>query len=298
MAYKWILAPPKRDVRALCANQSTGSTKKRQKKVKKIEITGDAAVPSASVGADQTSDQTISRPANVGSNATFAPIPSAQPPNLGQSSPAWSRNPALAQYHQYVWQVQQQNPKELGSEDPFKAIMQRLQATPASSAQPVLPRPLQTNQLPHDRPEIVLPPPQFNMGQPPPSLLPPAVRETVPQLLQPASHTRPVQVLQLQPNPPPSHPLHIPPYKSRPAINIQQNPWAAQMHGVSEVQIHNPQPQTLKPQETLPQRQELKQVHYRPLAPSATTQMPTPPMPTYHGMPPPSQSNSQGQMWR
>lgn len=291
VAYKWILPPPKRDIRALCANQSTGSTKKRQKKVKKTETAGDATVPSTSVGPETTSDQTSSPQANAGSNATFAPIPSTQPPNLGQSSQAWSRNPALAQYHQYVWQVQQEHPKAVASEDAFKAIMQRLQATPARSAQPVLPRPPQTNQLPHDRPEIVLPPPQFNMGQPPPSLLPPGVREPLPQLLQPASYTRPVQALQLQPNPPSSHPLHIPPFKPRPAINIQQNPWAAQTHGISQLQNYNPQPQ-LKPRETQSQ-QEFKQAQPRPLAPSPTTQISAPIMPPFYAMP--AQPNGQGQ---
>jgi len=300
VAYKWILAPPKRDVRALCATQSTGTTKQRQKK-KKTEATStglDVSAPLASAGNETVVGQAQPTlpPAAASSNTPNPPLPLAPLPNLGQASAAWSRNPALAQYYQYVWQTQQQNPTSQGSEESFKSIMQRMQAVPAQL--PAQPPALQTTLLPSEhRREIVLPPPEFNMGQPPPSLLP-QLHKSADGTPQPAPYTNPVQALQLLPNPPPSHPLHIPPYKPRPAINIQQNPWSAQWSGTSQSQQWNNEPfRGSATPETQQPPPALKQVHPRPLAPSPPTQPPIPPMPSYHGIMP-AQSNNQAQAWR
>jgi hypothetical protein len=103
----------------------------------------------------------------------FLPLPS---PNQQPTHPAaWAaHNPALAQYHQYVWQ---QNTKSASSEDAFKSIMQHLQGAPI----PPIPQaqrqpPLLSETL---GPDIILPPAQFNMSQPPPTLLPPPRKEVL-----------------------------------------------------------------------------------------------------------------------
>lgn len=297
VAYKWILAPPKRDVRALCSTQSTGSTKQRQKKQKKTNTPADGTAPASAAGNELTSvpSQNVPPPADAPTNTSYAPIPPVWLPSLPQASAAWSRNPALAQYYQYVWQTEQQKPKSKASEDSFNSIMQRMQAVPAQPTQQVQPRAPQTNLLPIYRPEIVLPPPQFNMGQPPQSLLP-AVHQANAPIPQPApNHIHPAaQLLQLQPNPPPSHPLHIPPYKPRPAINIQQNPWSAQGHNTPQSHPSNTlAPISITPQ-TQYQPQELRQMYPRPLAPSPPTQAPVPQMSPYDGFP--VQWSDQGQI--
>src|SRR5215471_12310791 len=118
IAYKWILAPPKRDVRALCAHQSvSGATKQRNKSKKKTKITPeDLTSGSTTIQPDPQASQNpelSSRPA-----PTFLPVPLPQYAELS-TPPAWTaRNPALAQYHQYVWQTQQ-NSKSTGTDDSF-----------------------------------------------------------------------------------------------------------------------------------------------------------------------------------
>jgi hypothetical protein len=223
VAYKWILAPPKRDVRALCANQSVpGSTKQRTKKKKPnpAEAAPEPAPPS--VDPAQQSSQTVNIPQPA---QPFVLIPPHQP--VAGSTATWSaRNPALAQYHQYVWQIQQQNPKSVSSDDAFSTIMQRLQATPSQTSPQLHVE--QTSPVVAHRPEIVLPPPQFNLGQPPPTLLPAAQREApfVPQ----QSYTGQLQ----QPTPPP---LHASPILYRPASSDEQ----PQVMGFSQPQQWPPQ---------------------------------------------------------
>lgn len=102
--------------------------------------------------------------------------------------PEWTkRNPALAQYHQAVWQVQQddQNPASVG--DAFATAMQRIKAvplTPAPTVQSVPNNPALSIDRP---PDIVLPPPEFNLGQPPPTLLPAPSRRELPIAPRPPS---------------------------------------------------------------------------------------------------------------
>lgn len=167
VAYKWILAPPKRDVRALCANQSVpGSTKQRKIKKKTKPLPDDAtSIPPQT---DSQMNQALGTPAVEQTNPAppFLPIP---PPYQHPISlpPAWTaRNPALAQYHQLI---SQQNPKSASSDDAFKSIMQRIQATPIRPNPQ--PQAEQRLSLEPRGPNVILPPPQFNMGQPPPTLL-------------------------------------------------------------------------------------------------------------------------------
>lgn len=169
VAYKWILVPPKRDIRALCANQSVPSSTKQRKKKKAQLLSNDAVTPVPS----QT-DLQIQEASGIPGIDTTNMLPS----SLSISSPnqpppqatGWSvHNPGLAQYHQYVWQVQQQ-PHSSNNEDAFKAIMQRLQATPIQPKPE--PKPAPPPSFVNTSPGIVLPPPQFNLGQPPVTLLP------------------------------------------------------------------------------------------------------------------------------
>jgi hypothetical protein len=124
---------------------------------------------------------------------SIAPIP--LPQQTGTSTPQWSsRNPGFAQYHQYVWQIQQQNPNGISTDEAFMTIMQKLQANP----------PIQT---PPPLPQIILPPPQFNLGQPPPTLLP--ARKEIPLAPKP---------------PPPSPPLPAQPAPSSPSVQPNSTP--------------------------------------------------------------------------
>jgi len=219
VAYKWVLPIPKRDLRALCALQSVpGSTKQRKKYKKKGQNPeGDTAITSVAPAGTETqapptteglSTVTQGPPAQVTPTPMpLAPIPQLQP--TGPSAPNWSsRNPGFAQYHQYVWQIQQQNSNLLNTDDAFHAIMQKLQTNPPSqSPQPGPP------------PPIILPPPQFNMGQPPPSLLPakkeiplaPKPSPPAPQPSTPAPQRSPPAPQPSPPAPQPSAPVSAPP---------------------------------------------------------------------------------------
>ena len=166
VAYKWILAPPKRDIRALCARQSvSGATKQRNKGKKKTKSTPeDPASASTASQPDPQASQSSELPSTSRPPPPFLPILMPQQPG-GSTLPSWTaRNPALAQYHQYVWQTQQ-NSRSTGSDDPSASIMQRLQATPS---QPTSGLRSTSETL---GPPLILPPPQFNLGQPPPTLL-------------------------------------------------------------------------------------------------------------------------------
>ena len=167
VAYKWILAPPKRDVRALCAHQSvSGATKQRNKGKKKTKSTPEDPVSASTpFQPDPQASQSSEIPSTSRPAPPFVPVPLPQQAG-GSTPPAWTaRNPALAQYHQYVWQTQQ-NSKSMGSDDPFASIMQRLQATPEQPTSDL------RSTSENCGPPIILPPAQFNMGQPPPTLLP------------------------------------------------------------------------------------------------------------------------------
>jgi len=167
VAYKWILAIPKRDVRALCANQSVpGSTKQRKSKKKpKVLIEEDPSlIPSQDSQAPLNSASPTTKPTQPA--LPFLPVPSPQN-SIAPFNPAWTaRNPALAQYHQYVCQ---QNTIAVSPDEAYKSIMQQLQTPPIQSK---LQEPLERRLSSEPRgPDIILPPPQFNMGRPPPTLL-------------------------------------------------------------------------------------------------------------------------------
>ena len=182
VAYKWILATPKRDVRALCANQSVpGSTKQRKSKKKSKALAEDpTSIPSQDSQTLLNSTSPTTKPTQPA--LPFLPVPSPQNP-ITPFNPAWTaRNPALAQYHQYVCQ---QNTVSVSSDEPYKSIMQQLQATPIQyKPQQQLERRLSSEPR---GPDIILPPPQFNMGQPPPTLLP-APRKEAPLAPQPSKN--------------------------------------------------------------------------------------------------------------
>lgn len=178
VAYKWILAPPKRDIRALCAHQSVSSaTKQRNKGKKKTKPTPeDLALASTTSQPDPQASQSPEFPSISRPPPPLFPV--SLPPQAGGSTPAWTaQNPAFAQYHQYVWQTQQ-NSKSTGSNESFASIMQRLQATPSQPTSDLRSTPE------NHAPALILPPPQFNMGQPPPTLLPTSRKEAqfTPQL--------------------------------------------------------------------------------------------------------------------
>jgi len=190
VAYKWILPVPKRDLRALCALQSVpGSTKQRKKNKKKGQTLaeGDTSIPPTG-----TQSQPQLPAQGLPAQATPTPIPLVPIPPPQPGMPEWtSRNPGFAQYHQYVWQIQQQNPNIASSDEAFNTIMQKLQANP----------PLQPP-APPAPPEIILPPPQFNLGPPPPTLLP--SKKEIPLAPKPSPPAA-------QPNPsPPAQPTSTP----------------------------------------------------------------------------------------
>ena len=172
VAYKWILAPPKRDVRALCAHQSvSGATKQRNKSKKTKSAPEDLLLASTTSQPDSQTSQSLELPPSFRPAPTSVAFP--LPPQASGSTPTWTtRNPALAQYHQYVWQTQQDS-KSTGSGDNFASIMRRLQATPSQPTSD-----LRRNSE-NRGPTVILPPPQFKMGQPPPTLLP-APRKEIP----------------------------------------------------------------------------------------------------------------------
>jgi hypothetical protein len=191
--YKWILAPPKRDVRALCAHQSvSGATKQRNKSKKKTKSAPeDLPLASTTSQPDSQTFQSLELPPVFHPAPTSVPFPLA--PQACGSTPTWTaRNPALAQYHQYVWQTQQ-DPKLAGSDDHFASIMQRLQATPSQPTSD-----LRSNSE-NRRPTVILPPPQFKMGQPPPTLLP-APRKEIPFTPQSPIYPPPLEPLALSSN--------------------------------------------------------------------------------------------------
>lgn len=160
MAYKWILAPPKRDVRALCATQSVpGSTKKRQKKKPKVADENTQDIPSTS---ENLAASGIPPPSP---NIPFVPIPT----GTTSSPPHWfAKNPAFAQYHSQVWKTQNPGPSSSGAL--AAEILQRLQNP---SPQPhVSAQPSHLPVLAPQRPEVVIPAlqPRFNLPLPPPLL--------------------------------------------------------------------------------------------------------------------------------
>lgn len=196
------MATPKRDVRALCATQSVpGSMKERKKKkptttdaetfmdttlpadqphpetespAKPIEpaeskpadslpTVEQAQAPEPSVPMSQQEPQLQQAPQAV--PQYYAPIPTPVPAPVSSD---WSaRNPGLAQYHQYVWQVQQ-NPNAVDTNNPFACIMQQLQVNASRQNPSDAIAPFESEIR---VPQIAPPPPQFNMGPPPPSLL-------------------------------------------------------------------------------------------------------------------------------
>lgn len=142
VAYKWILAPPIRDVRALCATQSVpGSTKKRQKKKPKLEE--EKGPESTSENIPPTAGPTPS------TNIPFAPIQPAVP-----TPPSWyAKNPGFAQYHEYVSKTPSVPPSSSGAL--AAEILQRLQnPSPMTSLPALAPRPNP-------------PPPSYQMSLPP-----------------------------------------------------------------------------------------------------------------------------------
>jgi hypothetical protein len=202
VAYKWILVPPKRDIRALCANQSVpGSTKERKKKKKAQPLPNDIATASMSSQTDLQMQEVPGIPTTDTNNvppSSLTVSPPNQPPPPASN---WSaRNPGLAQYHQYVWQVQQQ-PHPTNNGDDFTAIMQRLQATPLQPKPQ--PKPAHPALFVNNNSEIILPPPQFNMAQPPVTLLPAPKKEVplaprLPGSVYPPEIQRPAPLLQPQ----------------------------------------------------------------------------------------------------
>jgi hypothetical protein len=115
---------PKRDVRALCANQSAGSTKKRQKKKPKVEPVDGI------ISLDSQPHQPPDTTQTAKPLTPYLPVPLPQQSNPTSTLMDWTaRNPGLAQYHQYVLQSQQHGKGAKSSDDPSAAIMQRLQAT-------------------------------------------------------------------------------------------------------------------------------------------------------------------------
>ena len=287
-AYKWILAPPKRDVRALCATQSVpGSTKQRQKKKKKIETAPDSVVSNPPPAAPQAQQSQTNPQREPNYSPPYILIPSDEPAS-DPPVPNWTtRNPALAQYHQIVWQVQQQNPNFPNSGDPFAVAMQRIKATPVTSASPV-----QTgsqNPLPpKDRgPEIVLPPPEFNLGQPPPTLL----------------HAGEKKELPIAPRPPPANSPNLVPQTSNavqpyfpheqpdPATADQGMEWRDQFAS----QFYRT-PVSISP---IPSHPQLPKLMPRPLAPisSPASQAPQS-IPQFHQVPAQyGNTNPDGQNW-
>ena len=205
VAYKWILPIPKRDLRALCALQSVpGSTKQRKKNKKKGQTSTESGYtsmiapqwPETEMQTRTTQDPAFASQSSSTEARTVLGPPAQAPiaPILTQdtvtSAPNWSsRNPGFAQYHQYVWQIQKQNPNIAGTEAAFDAVMEKLQAN----------SPIQTPPPPRPLAQIILPPPQFNLGQPPPTLL--SARKEIPLAPKPS---------------PPSHPDPPPPQPSSP----------------------------------------------------------------------------------
>ena len=208
-AYKWILAPPTRDVRALCATQSVpGSTKQRQKKTKKTVNVNEAVASNSSSIDSQTTQLQLVPPQIQNYSSPHIFIPSGETSSV-PPAPEWTkRNPALAQYHQAVWQVQKddQNPANVG--DAFATAMQKIKAVPLNPSPTVQPIP-NNPALSIDRPpDIVLPPPEFNLGQPPPTLLPAPPRRELPIAPRPPSVNPPQwqpQKNALSSYPPPPH---------------------------------------------------------------------------------------------
>ena len=162
MAYKWILAPPKRDVRALCATQSVpGSTKKRQKKKPKV---GNQSAP------DATSLSENAAPSGIFTNVSVTSTPTTAPEPV-----PWSvKNPGFTQHHEFVW-----NSQTLGSsstETLTADVRQRLQSRPPQPHIPEQPRHVPTIAPRH--PEVRVPASlRFNLPLPPPLLPHPALRE-------------------------------------------------------------------------------------------------------------------------
>jgi hypothetical protein len=185
-----------------------------------------------------------------------------------------SRNPALAQYHRYVWQMQ--NPNMKGSDDAFAVIMQRLQAAPAQSPQV-------QNELPRSAigPDIVLPPPQFNMGQPPATLLQTA--KSVPLVPRPSYQFTPQQ-----PIPPPSQHSHAPQSQyvnaPTPAPASFANVLETQSEGSATGQYQHWASQSQATYTERPQQQpsQLLPPQPRPIAPNPSVQQAHPPFPQYH----------------
>jgi hypothetical protein len=282
VAYKVILTVPKRDVRALCANQSSGgTTKKRQKKKPKVEPVDSASAAPQPLGPQIQPQQA---PAQLPRQPPpFVPVPAMTMPNGPVNSDWTSRNPALAQYHQYVWQTQQ-NAGQNSTEDAFTTIMQRLKAAPKHSpqVQDEKSAPLVKGA------DVVLPPPQFNMGQPPPTLLqsardgPGAARQSyqlTPQEQRPPQHYQaPLSHLANDYPPQPSYTqpsqtnfTNIPEQRSDSTRMGQYQHWAPQYQLLSSsLQPHSEQ-------------RHLVAAHQRPiaLAPIPRVQQPHPTMPQY-----------------
>jgi hypothetical protein len=157
-----------------------GSTKQRAKKQKQpqTETRGPNSLTAAPpLSGDQSQVATASQmpverpqaPQQVPPLAPPKPVSYAPPPipQTVQDNPSWTaHNPGLAQYHQFVWQIQKTDPTLARTENPSAAIMEQLKAKPAAPSLPV------KQWIPNcNKPQIILPPEKFNMGQPPPSLV-------------------------------------------------------------------------------------------------------------------------------
>ena len=163
MAYKWILAPPKRDVRALCATQSVpGSTKKRQKKKQKAR---DQSFP------DTTSSSENTATSGIAQTSINTPVTSS--PATVPAPPSWLlKTPGLAQHHEFVWKTETPG----SSTGALTAeIFRRLPNPPPPPYIPVQPSHLPT--ITPRRPEGIPPSQRFNLPLPPPLLPYPPSRE-------------------------------------------------------------------------------------------------------------------------
>lgn len=268
VVYRWILAPPIRDVRALCATQSVpGSTKQRAKKKKpQAELTtvmaaGEPApMESGPESNPQPTDIAIEPPVAMTSNPVPEPLP-AHPSS-------WiARNPGLAQYHQYVWQVQQNNPKAVNSENAFATIMQKLQSPPQQPPAATPPPPNYAGT------QIALPPAKFNMGQPPATLL--SSGQQMPSV-------SPQPSLQSLMHPPaPAPPLYRPVSAMIPIINSQRRQTPVIQSWAATGAVHRPfAPFSGNQSPPLLNQQSLRPLCPRPPAPMSSTQqfpLPTPP---------------------
>lgn len=268
VAYRWILAPPIRDVRALCATQSVpGSTKQRAKK-KKSQAEFATVMPAGEPAPIELGSECKPPPTDIGTEPPGAMTSNPVPEPLPAHPSSWiARNPALAQYHQYVWQIQQSNPKADNSEDTFATIMQKLQSPPE---QPPAARPSPPNYV---GTQIALPPTKFNMGQPPATLV------SSGQQMSSVSPQPSWQSLMHPPSPAP--PPYRPVSATMPIIDSQRRQTPVIQSWTATGAVHKPfAPFSENQSPPLSNQQSLRPLYPRPPAPMSSTQqfpLPTPP---------------------